>query len=328
MVSIFRPAAVSLFRRLFQLPLVLISGLGLLMALAALVPIPENLTCSPVVQRCFDALHLPMFALAAAVVLWFVLHQQSGNGVEKKNSWRDVLPVALLFVGIAALVEVIQPSTGRSASMRDFLYGAAGSVLGAWWISRSELWAGRERAIFCVVALMSLLAVVWPIVSAGQHSRQLTDSFPKLLVEVPGVNGAFWKAEGGAEIRLLYLSKEGRNLAAIHVATPVSRWCGVNFRPNAGAADWSGHGELVLQIFTQSEAPFELGLKIEDYESIDHSTRFNHSISLTRGRQEVRIPLGEIAPEQVDLTHVKRLALFVSDQEPARSFVIEQAFLE
>ena len=272
--------------------------------------------------------HFPLFAMAAAVVLGLVMKGPALGGKEKKHERRDACLVAVAFVVVAGLVEMVQPFTGRSASMRDFLYGALGAVLGVWWLSRRGSWAGRERAGFCLAAVASAIVVGWPIVLAGQHSRQLAGSFPKLLVEEPGVNGAFWKAEGGAEMRLLHLSKTGRSEAAIQVTTPAKQWSGVNFRPDAGASDWSGHQDLVLQVLTDSETPFELGLKIEDYESSDHSSRFNHSIRLDRGRHEVRIAVGEIASKEVDVARIKRLALFVSDDEPVRSFVVERAFLE
>jgi VanZ family protein len=319
-------ATMKFSRRQLRVLVLLTVGAGLLLA-GAFLPISESLTSSPVVQRCFDALHLPLFALAAGAVLGVVLTCMAGTWDARKRRFISLV-VAGGFVGIAGLVEVIQPMTGRSASWSDFFYGAIGAGLGVWWVSRRKLWSGHEKGGFFLTALLALAVVGLPVFLASQHSRQLTESFPQLLVEEPAGNLAFWHGEGGAEMEVMPSATEQGGASSLRVATRPHASSGVNFRPNAGAADWSEYQHLVLQVFSVDEAPLTLGLKIEDFESSDHSTRFNHSIPLSRGRHEVRIALGEISPEQLDLSRVKRLALFVSGNEPARSFVIEGAFLE
>ncbi len=310
----------------------LLSALGLL-ALAAFVPIPDQLTASPIVRRGFDALHLPLFALAAGAVLGFVLSFRSANESstdEGKRKWRvAAILVAACFVGIAALVELVQPSTGRSGSFADFFHGAMGAVLGSWWIWRRNLWKLRERGGFWFIASAAVLAVGWPVFMAGQHSQQLEKSFPQLLVGDARVDSEFWYAEGGAEIEFLPADSSAEREFGLRVDTRAMAWSGVNFRPTKSAADWSSRSELVLQITCEGDVglPFTLGLKIEDADSRDHATRYNHSLYLDEKSQTIRVALTEISADIVDLTRVTRLALFGSQDDPARSFIIDRAFL-
>jgi len=314
-------------------PVTLLLALGVL-AVAALVPLPDQLTASPVVRRGFDASHLPLFALAAGAVLWFVVSLRSGKVCSPDEDWRragqPAILVAAFFVGIAALVELVQPSTGRSASFADFFHGALGAVLGAWWMGRRRIWKLRERWTMWSIALMASLTVGWPVVMAGQHSRQLEASFPQLIVGKSFVDAEFWHADGGAGIEFPAADSSDGSEYGIRVETQSKSWSGLSFRPTQAVADWSDRSELIFEISCADDValPFTLGLKIEDTGSRDHATRFNHSFQLDEGRQVIRIVLADIPAAVVDLSRVTRLALFVSGDDPAHSFVVDRAFLK
>jgi len=316
-------------------PITLLLVLGFL-GLAALAPLPDKLTDSPVGRRSLDAAHLPLFALASGGVLWFVRSLRSEGAllraVGKRKQGVAACLVAALFVGIAALVEIIQPVTGRSASLTDFLYGAIGAIIGAWWVARRNSWSIPEKGGFLTFCLVSLLLVSWPIEMARQYSLKLGNAFPRLLVGEASVDREFWQPVGGAQLEFLNRLSGASETEAVRlrVRTEPGGSSGVNFRPTDSAADWSGWSELVLRISGEGGAPlpFKLGLKIEDTRSSNHSTRFNSSIEIGENTQTVRVPLADISSGLADLTRITRMAFFVSDEERTRSFIIEGAFLE
>lgn len=307
---------VMVFSRRHLPTLALLAG-GLLATAAALAPLPDRWTESPVVQRGYDALHLPLFGLAAAAV-YILLPVGLSRG-------RRALIVVVGGLALAAAVELIQPFTGRGASWRDFFHGALGVGLAVWWVAGRRAWSKGRKLALLGASAGAVLVVGWPMVQARQHVFHLAEIFPDLLGDDAAVSRAFWQGQGDALLDFSEAREEAGTLC-VDVVTRPGNWSGLHFRP--GGQDWSDYAVFVLKLRSRSPEKFTLGLRIDDQNSLDHASRYHDSIEVGPEPQTLRLPLAKVAAGSVDLSRVSKLVLFVGAEDPQRRFVVERAFLE
>lgn len=99
---------------------------ALVIAFATLIPLPPG---PPGIPGLDKAAHFIFFAVLAFPLAW-----------RFPRLWRAVALAALAYGGV---IELVQPFTGRTASLADFVADGAGAFIGAYAASR----IGRRRRV-------------------------------------------------------------------------------------------------------------------------------------------------------------------------------------
>lgn len=273
-------------------------------------PLPPAIQSDSWTSVAMDALHVPAFAVLTILVRHLFARKSS-------------LFAVIISILLAGGVEVIQGVTGRSPSWADFGLGVLGTLLIPW-----GLWL-RPRCPRIVtgmaIALPALLLTGLPLFNMSAVRTRLIQDLPRLGFSPERGWSSAWHPHDGSLTKVLVTSS-GRTL---QVEVSGGSYRGVSFLP--GSQDWSVYRQLELRIWNPGTA-FPLGLRIEDQQSGQaHHRRFNGAFVIPAGRSEHSLPLEEIAngprDRPLDLRRIRRLALFTGENEPARTFILEEAIL-
>ena len=242
----------------------LLGGGGLLSAGLFFMPLPDNWD-GPAWAAIGGTVHVAWFAGLAGLI---------GSRVPAR--WRG-WPGWLCLAGIAGLIEGIQPWTGRSAELADWLWGAAGSA------GVCLTWA-RPRLRILAVTGLCLCPAAWETILWRQEAH----AFPVLADP-----GAAWSRHGwtlnGVDLRIH--SRHFR-LEPVHVPEAVP-YPGI-FRHPAGS-DWRGMQGLELEIFWGGNSPATFAVRVDDRGgSPAYADRFQREFSVEPGWNRVAIPATEL----------------------------------
>ena len=303
----------------FALPALLL--FSLLAAAALLYPF-SSLRHSLLWQAWMDFAHFPLF------LVWQCLLAAAGRAL----GWRwagGVSAVALLV--LAAVVEVVQARVGRSLSLHDWLIGALGAGCG-WWLGRWPVTSPRVLWIKLLPVAACTVLAAWPALRVSQQVWQDYQQLPALLVLEPVQLPPFWHPlpddiAATTSTARLDVAPCDQQLCLL-VTTVPKQFSGVARRFEF--ADWRAY--QWLQIRVRTAEPLDLNVRIDDARSPApaYAERFNGGYRLPAGEQDLRIPLqGEAGVgRQIDLAHVRKLALFVAPQPEPVSFRLLQVTLE
>lgn len=269
----------------------------------------------------WNALHFPGFVLITVGLERVLL---LGKG---KRSWRIVAAVMLALV-IAIGSEIAQGFLGRSASLGDVIFDTIGIAFATVLLVFGSRWKRRGRLLAAGAAVVVVLALLTPGWRGMLATAQYREAFPDLAMFSRAISLARWQVQGNAT---LDLDTETEKLA---VTVGKGIYSGVSCYP--GEADWSAFsaGTLNLVIENPSEEGFQLGIRIDDDSPMAsrYQHRFNGQEQIAPGRNELRLPLSEIAngpiDRKLDLSRIKRLALFTGREDGERVFVVVSAFLD
>jgi hypothetical protein len=270
-----------------------------------------------------DVSHLPFFALFTLLAFPFF----AGLRWPHQRKCKFAFGIAAL---VSILVELIQPSFGRSQSMVDQVYGITGAMLG---LVLLLLWPHRREGK--AVAGMALLVLVFGGVVAGpvwrKHQvRQLrAGQFPVL--------GSFERVEETQLWRPNYFSYTGKghyNLTtnfvsqggfALAVDASVGGWPGVDF--DAGDTSWIGFSDFAFDLFNPA-SNFILRLRIDDDgDCSTYARRYNHELLIEKGWNRIAIPVEDIrtgpTERELNLGAMRRVVLFISGTDGPRKFFLD-----
>jgi hypothetical protein len=284
------------------------------MAAALLFSLPAGLTASPIAGPAVNAMHLPAFALLAA--LWTATAVPAGRRVG------SYLLMAGGGVLLAALGELLQTRVGRTASGVDLLLGSAGvalGVAGVWMHRRAS--APAAWVVYVLVAAAAFAGALWPVAGAARAAVWARTAYPTLSDFEDAFQMVLWKpvadAHGEAMIRRVVSVGSTRG-AALEVRAWGQRWAGVEHR--VFAQDWRGHGALAFNVYNPSSHRLLLNLRIDDAgDTTRYGARFDRRLSIAPGHSEVSIPLSSIergpGSRLLDLSRIRRIVWFVGPGE-------------
>jgi VanZ family protein len=302
----------------------LLQYLGPAVLVAALVlPFPHALD-KEAWQPLFGLAHVPVFA---ALGVW-VVARFDAFGVRHSG-----FLTLLMLVGLAVIVELVQPRLGRHGDPADALAGITGAVIA---ITGWRIWKARRssmvRSVHALLSLGLVIAVLWPsLLQIGAlwwqaRSIPMLGDFESSLEQQiwrPYPRGATPTADcpGGT-------THGGRSLA---LGITPGVYSGVRYQAND--RDWGGYDRLALDIYLPSDGP-GLSIRIDDDgDTTDYQSRFNQTLELKPGWNRVSIPLAEVAAGPVgrslNLGAVRQLLVYAGPRESSQGlFCLDHVRLE
>lgn len=292
-------------------------GLCLLFA-ALLLPLPAWPTRWG--QELENAAHAPAFAAVAAGAWLFFQPAAAAT-----KALRPFVLAALTAVLLALLTELLQPLTGRDASLQDVwtdLLGATAALaaIGAWRVRG----ASAARLSLVLLALGVAGFALWPLgesLRAYWHRQALA---PRLFDPRDAAGRHFLQRRA---VRLIADPDGGWRI------TPTrSPWPGLTV--DEVLPDWSAYRTLAIELRNPGEQPLTLLLRIDDaFEHRRYSDRYNASIRVAAHQSSTwRIPLTMLshrtAGRNLDLTHMRRVILYQDSADTLDPYVLLDLRLE
>lgn len=235
--------------------------LTLLLA-ALLLPLPHEWSTgwrSELLNR----MHVPLLALLGILL-------------PARKAWITLL--------IAAVVELVQPWFGRSASWTDFSWGVLGAVTALIWHAKSPPWR-----LIALVAAITPPATWWVQVTKAQSEAQT--QFPVLM---NGPASLLWVLSPEAEPSEAGLTLHANSSVRVEVLNP----------------DWNAFEALEIEATLDAARPLELGIRLDIGAGLPN--RVQAGARLKPGPNHLRVPW----PENARLSPVKQIVLFLGEVDP------------
>ena len=277
-------------------------------------------------QTFYDSLHVPLFGIIAVCVLVVTPLHWSRR--------KRLLVVLFAVVTLSALSEVAQIPTARDASLSDLLadwFGAAGFVAAAVVFSSSiSVPQGRGRYL----VILGIALMIWPLLPLAKVSAAYLERnqlLPALVSFDSTFGNMFFRAQN-AQIRKI------RRLNRISFSAEVflqdGPWPGIIFHdlwPN-----WEHFSALVVEIENAGAESLSVNIRVHDRAHRDgeqpYSDRFNRRVDLAPGTTVIRVTIADIqsapAGRQMNMAKIDGLAVFCTQQESGRQFVLHDIRLE
>ncbi len=264
------------------------------------------------VKRVFDALHVPLFAAVSYLLI---------RVTNRTPSLKTALAVGVLVAIGSAVIELVQPTFGRSASMTDLLNGFLGILFGCC----AAVLTGSIRAR--LLLSLCFLAVFFLALTPAYREYRIAEWRWRLLPTVADFEDdlglRFWRPTGGAR---LSVSTEQLPSKSLLVQTTPGEWSGAGF--HCGNSSWRGYTALTFTVYNDSADRFSLGVRIDDSRrQPGYDERFNTGIPLNPGHNTISIPLDTVArgPKngRLDMDSIRRMVVFVAPEEPARRLFLD-----
>ena len=240
------PAARLLPARFLRTPLLLAGAvLGLL-----LFPLPVSTRFSASLH---PIAHVALGALLAWVFAALLARRRPHSGL-----WIGTATLGLVGV-VLGLGEVLQPFTGRTASLGDLAVGLGGAVAGL------ALFAARSGTGVPRAALLTLAATIFllPVLRAGVTLYDIDrqeEAFPLLASFEDRLELTRWSAnDADVEPSRRHVT---HGEASLRITLRPAPYPGVSmvWPPH----DWRGHEALALDVWLGGDVPVDLLLKVED----------------------------------------------------------------
>lgn len=262
--------------------------------------------------------------LVAAVWHWahfpalFVLSWMANLLIRDRYSLRP-LSLASLMLLIVPLIELVQAVSGRDPAWTDLLPGWMGVLAFAGWSTR-----GDASTRFGAVLL--LLISLQPLMMAWRDEREALQKLPLLeSFDDPEALRERWVLEDAAPVRYEADDSVGITLRLGH-ENPYPGLFMLDF-----PGDWSGYRALVLTLVVPDKQVLPAFVRIDDRQGAAYAERFQREVSLKPGRQNLRIPLGEVVAENgraMRLDSVRTWGLFFDERAYGRAVELLEARLE
>lgn len=279
-------------------------------------------------ERLMDAAHVPFFA-AFTLFVAAVLPARAFSGAR-----RMAIAGALASV-TAAMVELIQPLTGRGESLTDLCNGVMGAALA---VSGWHAWRCRQpmRLAHAAVAAALMLAVLNPAWRQLRSMQWRRAHFPVLADFESPVEMRLWIASDQEDPynsrTTVTRSREqaSRGEWSMRLDAAVAPWPGA--RLHCGDADWRGFHAFACDVFNPGD-PLTLSIRIDDDTRPQaHAERYNGSREVATGWTRLSIPLEEIArgpkSRALRLQKVRQVILFLDAPKEARTLHFDHLRLE
>lgn len=271
-----------------------------------------------------DFLHVPGFGLIT-LILW--LGFSSGEGSSSRSRVPNLLALFSASITIGVGVEVLQASFGGDANAWDVGSDTVGTVCALLVLESthrqlSAAWRWGLR----LAAVAGLLLALVPSMQAIAEDRRAKREFPVLadfctrselhrFTWSTGSLGTFEPPRGSSAHGSLRLDLEPSMYPGLSLA----------YFPR----DWKGWRELSIVCENRSPTPLRVTVRIDDLQhNNDYNDRFNRSVLLVPGWNDVRISLTDVesapAGRRLDLGHIRSVILFAVDLREPRSLVLRE----
>ncbi len=266
-------------------------------------------------------LHLPAFALLLFTLRWILR--------EFESVYVD-LAVAMVALSIGVVIELVQPSFGRSASWLDIALDTAGICTGfaAWLVFSQRL--AKPWLLLCMFILCGGLYQPGYWLFAQWQREQL---FPVMLdFDHTGLT-AFAGTLGKAELTVAPAPSawpDTRSQVGRLRFRP-SSWPGIHFQPVV--ADWRPYGALSLEVFSPVPYTVWLSVRVDDSRYVDGSgDNFDRHFPIQPGVNRLHIPLDDIRngpPERpLNLGEITQVLIYMAQPEQAVDLYLDNLKLE
>lgn len=242
-----------------------------------------------------------------------------------------ILIVLATTLVVAELIEIVQGWIGRDNEWQDVWDSGVGALLAITFCSvQIRALAQWMRIAWRVLALSTLVIVPWTVWSNLADVVIIQREFPVLSNFSTPFEMTRWR----------------RNHADISLHSSVGQrdYLSVTFRPGLYSTvkfkyfhrDWRGYQRLVLDLTNPETQAYKVILRIHDRWHKQHhfalSDRFNRTLVLKPGRQQIVIPLAEVArapkTRKMDMAHLQELMLFTMASRVYHHLYIHSIYLE
>jgi hypothetical protein len=241
-----------------------------------------------------DLVHVPLFALLTYPLIRYCWPGYAG-----------VVVTAALVVALGA--EAVQPLVGRSASWRDFYYGAVGVLIAV--VALRQNWP-----LGCRLLLIALLTA-WPLSRAAPvviDGFRAWNSFPVLADFQGRLSTRRWLLQGAR------VQPQGDH-AVVEFAADPEHGTGMILLPVV--RDWTAYERLVIDFSFEGE-PLLFLISVRDGKPVpDDEPRFDLWKRYPPGKHHVEIELADLARgtkhfSPIELDRIQSLHLVAVDNEP------------
>ncbi len=263
-----------------------------------------------------DLMHVPLFIAVAAVLLY--LWPRRRRALSKAGM------VAGLAFLTALLVELIQPLTGRSATLGDLLKGAAGAFAAVCVYMGYKMGSIQARRWLVVAALLLLLAgalpfllvlidhltaaKVFPLIDSFERSAEVTRwrSYTCDLEQGPD------HATHGRQALKMTVRSDGQRAGAILMD---------------GEMDWGGHRRVAFDVYLEADESRLLAVGLADRQGAPGTERTGVEIDIKPGPNRVVLDLAAMTRTRsgrlIDFSRAQELAFFVTGARPGEAFYLD-----
>lgn len=276
----------------------------------------------------FDIGHVPLFGVSALLMLRIIRVMRGSREPERADFLLALLAMVVLGL-VAEALQLLQP--GRDANIADAMQNLTGALcfIAIAAALRPELWQGMGRdgpiaaRLVLTGALLALALAVMPLASMAWNYAQRARAFP-----VVADLGADWQRPflnvGRVELAQVPAPPDWEEMAGAEVAQLTFLdvpWPGFTVRepfPN-----WSRHGALRFQVWSELREPVEVVLRVDDgHRQRAHSDRFNGSFIVMPGMNDFTVQLDTIAEgpreRRLDLADISQFVLL--SRRPSEPF--------
>lgn len=232
------------------------------------------------------------------------------------------LVLAIAFALLAGgLIEAIQFYLGRDASFYDMSLDVLGAVLAVSWYPKHDFYRYPASAVLRWLCVGVVLACLIPTArylydeySARQDFPVLADfDSPLQVTRFGGNTGLEW---------------DDRSLRVYLTTGYYYSGFALKYFPR----DWTGYGEVVLDVQNPGEDIIKLTCRIHDLSHNEaYSDRYNRQFRLPPGEQEIRIDLADVraAPKSrpMDMKHIGALGCFTTKLASPAVLIIQSIYL-
>ena len=255
--------------------------------------------------------HLPLFGVAALVILW-VLGGRTWP-VRDKRKYTVSFSAAL---GLGVVTEFVQLYTPeRYFEIQDIVYDALGAFT---FLALAYPFSGlsRRSALGWKAACAGLIALAAvPVALTALDVRRMEGAFPLLASFETRIEMDRWETTECLVNRTKEHASHGAYALMARLAP--GEFPGISMRWLEG--DWREYDELCFDAFLDGDSPLAVTVRIHDEihgrsEVQSYSDRFNRRFVLHPGAQRIRIDLDEVrkAPQgrEMDMSRVTNICVF------------------
>lgn len=224
--------------------------------------------------------------------------------------------LAALVVGV--LIEWLQHFVGRQSSWQDVRLDMLGAALGVGWAGHrmADQRAWMPRATLLTAVSILLYADVRPLAVAVVDEWHMRRSFPVLADFSTPFELGRWESSSPISV-VPAPGESGTGARALKVELQPAAYAGLTLR--YFEEDWSGFRVFYLRFFNPAPETVKITCRINDrqHETDNRfSDRYNHSVALEPGWNDILIPLYEVrrAPQgrEMDMRQVTGMMCFVA----------------
>ncbi|MCH2159989.1 MAG: hypothetical protein MK096_14570 [Oleiphilaceae bacterium] len=272
----------------------------------------------------------PLHDSAHTYILFFLTLLLSHLARAKDSGLKLIQVGGFCFI-IGIAIELSQPFFQRSASFIDIYYNFIG-ICSAILIIVSTQRTFKKKIIVRFFALFLLFSAMFVPAHGAYTLYQRQAELPSLLNFEHAWQMRLYRPGDKASLSLVSKPKGWDNPSTtLKVDFATTTYPGFSVPHIHG--DWSDFNQFRIDIFSKSDTPQKLTLRIHDkthnHEYVD---RFNRSFEIQKGVNKISIPLSEIseAPQgrAMDMKHIQSLALFSAKPEQGFSLYFDNLRLD